>query len=85
MNSTDYYVTYNVTNESDLDMVTMSKNSKYPLGGNSFVTRVTIIEGYTTADKETFERIISISENGAKIEVCEWTPADCPMYVKVNS
>lgn len=84
MNSTDYYVTYNVTNESDLDTATVGGQPKVHLGGNSYMCRVTIIEGYTKAEKETFERIISISENGARVEVCEWTPADCPLYVKVN-
>lgn len=85
MNSTDYYVAYNVTNESDHDMVTIGGQPKYHIGGNSYMRRITIIEGYTKAEKETFERIISISENGAEVEVYDWTPADCDMYVKVNS
>lgn len=85
MNSTDYYVAYNVTNESDHDMVTIGGQPKFHLGGNSYMCRVTIIEGYTKAEKETFERIISISENGAEVEVYDWTPADCDMYAKVNS
>lgn len=85
MNSTDYYVAYNVTNESDLDTATVGGQPKVHLGGNSYMCRVTIIEGYTRAEKETFERIISISENGAEVEVYDWTPADCDMYVKVNS
>lgn len=85
MNSTDYYVAYNVTDESGRDMVTLSSRPKFHLGGNSWMCRVTIIDGYTTANKETFERIIRISENGAQVEVYDWTPADCDMYIPVNS
>lgn len=84
MNSTDYYVAYNITNEADLDMVTMGGQPKVHLGGNSYMCRVSIIEGYTKAEKETFERIIRISENGAQVEVYDWTLADCDMYVKVS-
>lgn len=84
MASTDYYVSYSVKSEPNLDMVTLSSKSKHHLGGSSYMCRVTIIDGYTTANKETFERIIRISENGAEVEVYDWTPADCDMYVKVN-
>lgn len=84
MASTDYYVSYSVESEPNLDMVTLSSKSKHYIGGKSYMRRVTIIDGYTTADKETFERIIRISENGAQVEVYDWTPADCDMYVKAN-
>lgn len=85
MNSTAYYVSYNITSESNLDMATVSNRPKVHLGGNSYMCRVNIIEGYTKAEKETFERIIRISENGAEVEVYDWTPADCDMYIPVNS
>ena len=84
MTSTAYYVSYNITSESNIDMATVSNRPKVHLGGNSWMCRVNIIDGYTTATKETFERIIRISENGAEVEVYDWTPADCDMYVKVN-
>lgn len=85
MSSIDYYVAYNIVDPADIDMATMEGRAKFHTGGNSYVTRVTIIDGYTKADKETFERIIRISESGARVEVTDWTPADCDMYVKVNS
>lgn len=74
MNSTDYYVAYDIVNPADIDMVTMEGRAKFHTGGNSYVTRVTIIDGYTKADKETFERIIRISECGARVEVSDWQP-----------
>lgn len=74
MSSTDYYVAYDIVDPADIDMVTIGGRSKFHTGGNSYVTRVTIIDGYTVATKETFERIIRISECGAGVEVTGWQP-----------
>ena len=78
----DYHVVYRVV-EPGLDMVAV-EGSRYPLGGGWFVTRVKIIDGYTVANKETFERIISRSECGAVVEVTDWSPANCDMFAQVT-
>ena len=74
MNSTDYYVVYDIASPADVEMVTLGGRSKFHIGGNSYVTRVTIIDGYTAPNKKTFERIIRISESGAHVEVADWKP-----------
>lgn len=74
MSSTDYYVVYDIASPADIDMVTLGGRSKFHIGGSSYVTRVTIIDGYTVPTQKTFERIIRISESGARVEVTDWKP-----------
>ena len=85
MKSTDYYVAYKIINEADTEAVTIGGQPKVYLGENTYMCTVTIIEGYTKAEKETFERIIRISENGAEVEVQDWMPAPYNMSEKVAS
>ena len=85
MKSTNYYVAYKVINKSDNGAVTLGGQPKIHLGEDTYMCTVTIIEGCTKAEKETFERIIRISENGAEIEVKDWMLAPYNTSTKVAS
>jgi len=85
MKSTNYYVAYKVINKSDNGAVTLGSQPKIHLGEDTYMCTVTIIEGCTKAEKETFERIIRISENGAEVEVKDWMLAPYNTSKKVAS
>ncbi|MFS0188788.1 hypothetical protein [Corynebacterium striatum] len=71
MKSTTYYVTYRIIENNDT-ITSLSANSKSAhLGNGVYVTKVQIIEGYTTANKETFERIITVGTDNV-VEVIDW-------------
>ncbi|HCG2982315.1 hypothetical protein ACL1CN_10340 [Corynebacterium striatum] len=71
MKSTTYYVTYRIIENNDT-ITSLSANGKSAhLGNGVYVTKVQIIEGYTTANKETFERIITVGTDNV-VEVIDW-------------
>ncbi|MFS0079484.1 hypothetical protein ACL1FX_07620 [Corynebacterium striatum] len=78
MKSTTYYVTYRIIEKNESKMISLTASGKSAhLGNGVYVTKVQIIEGYTTANKETFERIITVGTDNV-VEVIDWvdTAAD---------
>lgn len=71
MNSTTYYVTYRITENNNTTTSLSANGRSAHLGNGVYVTKVQVIEGYTTANKATFERIIKMSTENT-VEVIDW-------------